>query len=987
MSESENILLRRFASTGDPEAFSKIVQRHAGLVYGACHRVLSDKDSAADAAQETFLQLLRNARTITGPVPVWLHRVATRKSIDIVRRDSSRRKREARYAAEIPQRITKWQDLSRYVDEGLDDLDAQTRETLIQHFFQGCTTNDIAAKLGVSQPTVSRRIEAGVAQLRGKLRSRGIIVSAATFLALLGENVVQAAPAVVLQELGKIALVGGQAAAATGAGVTASASGSGAKVAAGIFAGVKAKVVTAAAVTVVGVGSVLTYTHMTEPSTPPQPATTAGPARSGPLLPPPQRGEAGASKFPLGRRFGGYVAAPVDAEEAQDTSFGDDANEPRMGGMMMARAYGGAIYVKPKEPDASGEEAPEHRDKTLVGIGELGRKYAAQKPATAKALLAERVVHFPTDRSLGSLSIWDENAKWNVPGLGCWAEADDPEVDYLGQARGSVTIPAGKVLCLSVARDAWKDLSPLSNLNPDDLHTLVLHGQYQGAALPDNRCMPYIAHLTGLKVLSFENTNISAKGLQSLKHLKNLEELTLRGAKKVTNQALSQIAQLPSLRRLELQAHRITNSGLAHLARLTSLEELTLGSGPLTNAALAHLTKLPRLTYLMLNSSGFTDAGMVHLKSVPSLRILYIGHMLRLTDAALVHISKIPNLETAQFPWTENITDAGITHLKELHSLKALDIGHARITDKALADLATIDSLEYLRLPNQGLTDESLAHIAKLDKLKYLWICCSSSSPLTDQALGYVSQLKSLETLYIGGTRFTDAGMRQIAKLPNLKDLGLSPFENVTNSGLRELTALKSLKSLDISDDGARITVSGLSCLNAMPGLVELHARGIVQDNSGLDISGLTNLEELTLNLQIKGLGKSIVRDIFGDQDMACLARLKKLKHLRNINGISDVGLEHLSGLSQMVVLAVAGPNITDAGLAHLAKMPNLKSLIISDGTITDQGLIHLQSHETLEHLSITSRKRLSAAAKRSLRKHLPNLLIVHYPIQARHSR
>jgi len=279
MSESENILLRRFAATGDPEAFSQIVQRHAGLVYGACLRVLADKDRAADAVQETFLQLLRNAQTISGPVPSWLHRVATRKAIDLVRRDSSRKSREARYAAAKPQQVTKWQDLSRYVDEGLDDLDEQTRQILIRRFFEGRTTSDIAAVESISQPTVSRRIDAGVNQLRDKLRQRGIMVSVAVLAGLLGENVVQAAPTLVLKELGKIALVGSQAAAAAGAGTAAStagatsASGAGANVAAGVLAGVKAKVVTAAAVTVVGVGSVVTYNHMTEPSAPQQPTS------------------------------------------------------------------------------------------------------------------------------------------------------------------------------------------------------------------------------------------------------------------------------------------------------------------------------------------------------------------------------------------------------------------------------------------------------------------------------------------------------------------------------------------------------------------------------------------------------------------------------------------------------------------------------------------------------------------------------------------
>lgn len=280
MSESENILLRRFAVSGDAEAFAEIVRRHAGLVYGACLRVLADKDRAADAVQETFLQLLRNAKTISGSVPSWLHRVATRKAIDVVRRDSARKSREAQYAAETPREVTKWQDLSRYVDEGLDDLDEQTRAILIQRFFEGMTTSDIAAAQNVSQPSISRRIDAGVTQLRGKLRNRGILVSAAALIGLLGENVAQAAPAVVVQELGKIALVGSEAAAATTVGAAAAsatgagtaASGTGAKVAAGVLAGVKAKVVTAAAVTVVGVGSVVTYNHVTEPSAP-QPTT------------------------------------------------------------------------------------------------------------------------------------------------------------------------------------------------------------------------------------------------------------------------------------------------------------------------------------------------------------------------------------------------------------------------------------------------------------------------------------------------------------------------------------------------------------------------------------------------------------------------------------------------------------------------------------------------------------------------------------------
>ena len=271
MLENEIVLLHRFAKTGDAEAFSEVVQRHAGLVYGACLRILSDRDRAADAVQDTFFQLLRNAGNITGSVPAWLHRVATRRAIDAVRRDSLRRRREAEYSANRPLEARKWQDISVYVDEGLSELDEQTQEILIQHFFEGQTMTDIAVGKGISQPTVSRRIESGVAELRDKLRKRGIIVAVTTLGGLLLENAAEAAPALVLKELGKMALVGGPAV-ASGVGSATAASGAGAKAAVGVLAGAKAKVVTAAVVTAVGVGSVVTYNHVTQPSEVEQPA-------------------------------------------------------------------------------------------------------------------------------------------------------------------------------------------------------------------------------------------------------------------------------------------------------------------------------------------------------------------------------------------------------------------------------------------------------------------------------------------------------------------------------------------------------------------------------------------------------------------------------------------------------------------------------------------------------------------------------------------
>jgi RNA polymerase sigma factor (sigma-70 family) len=260
MLASEAVLLKRFASDGDAEAFAEIVQLHAPLVYGVCLRILADSDKAADAVQDTFLQLARDAKSISGSLANWLHRVATHKAIDLIRRDLLRKKSESKYAAiseKMPstgESVT-WNEISAYIDKELDNLDDQMREVIIQRFFRNQTTSDIAAKCGLSQPTVSRRLESGVALLRHKLKCRGVVVPAVVLATLLSENIVKAAPAVVMKELGKIAIAGGQAATAvTGTTVTASA--------------VKAKIIACAAVAIVTTGSIVLYKYYSQPVEP-----------------------------------------------------------------------------------------------------------------------------------------------------------------------------------------------------------------------------------------------------------------------------------------------------------------------------------------------------------------------------------------------------------------------------------------------------------------------------------------------------------------------------------------------------------------------------------------------------------------------------------------------------------------------------------------------------------------------------------------------
>ena len=607
--------------------------------------------------------------------------------------------------------------------------------------------------------------------------------------------------------------------------------------------------------------------------------------------------------------------------------------------------------------------AEEKRDSVL----DLLKQYQTEKPKVQNFQAAGRIIHFPVDRSLGTLNIQDVNTPRYIDTFFYWTTQEDTEWKYLAQAKGDVAIPPGKRLALSVNQSGWKDLSPLSNVGPDDLYSLSICGPVEGGPLPDDKCMPHIAHLTGLRVLYLENTAISAEGLKFIKGLKSLERLSI--SKQLTDDGLAEIAQLPSLKALYIREDHLTNDGLAHLEKLASLEELDISNGRMSNAGLAHLAKLGSLRYLMLTGKNFTDEGLIYIKDIPSIKILHFGHLSHLTDRSLVHLSNVTTLERLNLHWVEKITDSGIANLKKLPSLKKLDIANSQVTDEGLTHLKEIKSLDYLDLPNLCITDKGLAHISELSNLKHLSVGASTASPITNAGLMHLKGLKLLEELHIAGQGITDEGMAHIAELTNLKDLLLmtGPLNQgrLTGAGLSALTRLKSLEKLDLAQTD--MTLADLSQLSRLPNLTNLDVTQIRHGNNALNISGITKLKHLSINLKRP--------DIFSDEDLTCLAKIKGIEWLQIYpHKFSDLGIGYLRSLTEMERLGIGGPDFTDEGLVYLANMQKLDHLTINDGQITDAGLRNLEGLKAIGYLNIGSRHRFSPSALQNLRQQLPNL-------------
>jgi len=615
--------------------------------------------------------------------------------------------------------------------------------------------------------------------------------------------------------------------------------------------------------------------------------------------------------------------------------------------------------------------------------------FAEQTDAKDAPPAQGRIVHFPPDRSMGTLYIQDEGVI-NIPWIFThFSDSSEDQWQFLSPAQGDVVVPPGKRLSLYIPNDknVWKDLSPLKNLKANDLYQLTIYGQLGAITNPNDTCMPHIAHLTGLKDLSLKWTNISPKGLQFIKDFHSLEYLYL--PTRIDDSTMILVSKLKSLKGLYFsRTGQVTDDGLAPLKQLPNLEEITFdGMNKITAMSLRHLSKIPKLKKIAFHGSKVTDEGLIYLKDMPQLKTLLLEDT-NMTDAGLQFFSNLYQLEELGL-FNTPVTDAGIPHLVPLKSLRRLNLLKRPnsntcdlLTDKSVPYLAQIPTLEYLELNYSCLTDFSAPEIAKLPKLKSLH--AFGPNLLTNSGLRHLVKIKSLEFLSTGSDAVTDIGLADLVQLPNLKTLRLI-CPKITDKGLSEIANMKNLEKLSLTvsypfqSEQTFITISDITCLNEMTNLKSLALDGVNQDGSGMDISRLKKLENLTIGLKSTwppGVKTRPKQDkSFQDIDLQCLANLKHLKqlHLRCNRDITDKGLMHLKGLTNLETLDLTEASLTDAGLAYLKDMKNLDDLRIG-GDFTEKGLQHLKELKSLSYLWLYTDYGIPNRAVRELKNSLPCL-------------
>jgi RNA polymerase sigma factor (sigma-70 family) len=232
-------------------------------VYSAALRQAGNAHLAEDVTQVVFLALSRKAAALVDheAIAAWLLKATRYTALNAAKSEARRQRRERRAASMRPEhhddggdkpdgpaaRADEWAVLAPVLDRALGELREASRNVLVLRFFEGRSTAEIAARLGVGEDAVRQRVSRGLDKLRQILGAREVVLPAATLATLIGTRAVDAAPVSVAA---RVAALGGAATATASATVSA-------PTAIGLLAVASAnlKIVTAAVVAVLVAGA------------------------------------------------------------------------------------------------------------------------------------------------------------------------------------------------------------------------------------------------------------------------------------------------------------------------------------------------------------------------------------------------------------------------------------------------------------------------------------------------------------------------------------------------------------------------------------------------------------------------------------------------------------------------------------------------------------------------------------------------------------
>ncbi|MEM8837766.1 MAG: RNA polymerase sigma factor [Pseudomonadota bacterium] len=177
LDESDETLVNRAAS-GDRAAFAQILTRHYDAMYRIAYRILGDE--ADDLVQEICIGLAGKLSSFEAKAKfsTWLHRVVVNRCRDRLRQMESENRAKASFGAYqncIGDHSGSENDDMVWLEESLNALPPDLRETVALILGEEMTHRDAATVLGISEGTVSWRMSEVKKTLRNRAKAEDLI--------------------------------------------------------------------------------------------------------------------------------------------------------------------------------------------------------------------------------------------------------------------------------------------------------------------------------------------------------------------------------------------------------------------------------------------------------------------------------------------------------------------------------------------------------------------------------------------------------------------------------------------------------------------------------------------------------------------------------------------------------------------------------------------------------------------------------------------
>lgn len=195
---TDHELLQSHLKNPSGNNFGVLVDRHLPLVHSVARRITRNDEAARDISQTVFLKLVKKAPKIPASLPLtaWFHRETHSASVDHIRSEVRRQKREqiALSLDTMNNDQESWEALAPEIDGAINDLSADDRSLVLLRFYQNKTHSQIAAQLGIKADAARMRTSRALEKLRAILGKKGITTSTALLATTISGNALTAPP-------------------------------------------------------------------------------------------------------------------------------------------------------------------------------------------------------------------------------------------------------------------------------------------------------------------------------------------------------------------------------------------------------------------------------------------------------------------------------------------------------------------------------------------------------------------------------------------------------------------------------------------------------------------------------------------------------------------------------------------------------------------------------------------------------------------------